>query len=268
MTDLGQLYGETWYAIYCHHTVYLCFSVFEKPFCLILQNCLFSVHSTPLPFISHGWVSGHCENTNNSDQNCCHVSVPGCCSLNNLLETGLQFCAACTDQGVYIWACCMFTSAVKVLVISLVSAKGLKDFQIIKYWQEKLLFWRNMKLHRTWASFKKHRSHKISFHVMSLLLLKVRNLCQKALLDPSNYFQRNRLHSKVENLYVLKNQFFRSVHIPSFASYRGSGSLQYLHCTIQMKFYHWETKYIYNNADLGYQLGLNMRPSFASWNKE
>lgn len=115
-----------------------------------------------------------------------------------------------------------------------------------------------MKKHRSRASFKKHISHKISFHVMRVLLLKIRNLCQKPLLCPSNHFQGNRLSSKVEGLYVLQNTFFRALNFPSFASDRCLGSLLYVHRTIQIEFYHLKTGCIYSNADLGYRVGLNM----------
>lgn len=96
-----------------------------------------------------------------------------------------------------------------------------------------------MKQHRAWASFKKHISHKISFHVMRVLLLKIRNLCQKALLCQSNNFQGNRVSSKVEGLYVLQNQFFRGVNFPSLQVIdRCFGILLYIHCINQMDFYH------------------------------
>jgi len=93
---------------------------------------------------------------------------------------------------------------------------------------------------------------------MRVLLLKIRNLCQKALLCPSNNFQGNRLSSKVEGLYVLQNQFVRGLNFPSFPSDKCSGSLLYVHHIIQMEFYLSKTRCICSHADLGYQLGLNM----------
>lgn len=128
-------------------------SVFWNHFCLLLQNqfIVSAGHRTFQCFLTQGWALGHCGNANNYEQNCCLSSALGSVATHWIasFEDGLQFCIACTDPSIYIWECHVFTSAAQVLVILLASAMGLKDFQSIRYWQVKVLYWRNMKWQRS-----------------------------------------------------------------------------------------------------------------------
>lgn len=140
MTNSGQLHAETQHATYCHHTVCVPLALAATFVSSHKTRCPFSVGAVRAAILQSARLGfGHSGNANKDEQTC-RVPLPVAARLlaeEPPLEGGLQLCPGCADPAEHIWELHVFTSEVQVLVISLVSAKGSKDFQIIQYWQVK-----------------------------------------------------------------------------------------------------------------------------------